>query len=90
MSAHSSQLGAQRNVAQGIGSTDHLSFIAAGVPGFNPIQDYTDYDVRLHHTNGDTSERVTLQDVKQNAIVLAAFVYHAAMRTEMIPSPVRK
>jgi hypothetical protein len=83
-------LGAQRNVAQGIGSTDHLSFIAAGVPGFNPIQDYTDYDVRLHHTNGDTSERVTLQDLKQNAIVLAAFVYQAAMRTEMIPSPVRK
>lgn len=83
-------LGAQRNVAQGIGNTDHLTFIAAGVPGFNPIQDYTDYDVRLHHTNGDTSERVTLQDVKQNAIVLAAFLYHAAMRTEMIPSPVRK
>jgi carboxypeptidase Q len=83
-------LGAQRNVAQGIGNTDHLSFIAAGVPGFNPIQDYTDYDVRLHHTNADTAERVSLEDVKQNAIVLAAFVYQAAMRPDMIPSPVRK
>ena len=42
----------------GIGNTDHLSFIAVGVPGFNPIQGYDDYDVRLHHTNADTAERV--------------------------------
>jgi Zn-dependent M28 family amino/carboxypeptidase len=83
-------LGAVRNVAQGIGNTDHLSFIAAGVPGFNPIQDYVDYDVRLHHTNADTFERVNEEDLKQNAVVLAAFLYHAAARTEMIPSKVRK
>ncbi len=83
-------LGAERNVAQGIGNTDHLSFIAAGVPGFNPIQDYTEYDVRLHHTNADTSERVNVNDLKQNAVIIASFLYHAAMRPEMIPSPVRK
>jgi len=83
-------LGAVRNVRQGIGSTDHLSFIAAGVPGFNPVQDYVDYDIRLHHTNADTSERVDLQDVKQNAVVLASFLYHAANRAEMIPPTIRK
>ena len=83
-------LGAVRNVPQGIGNTDHLSFIAAGVPGFNCIQDYVDYDVRLHHTNADTAERVDEKDLKQNAIVLASFLYHAAMRQELIPSPVRK
>jgi Zn-dependent M28 family amino/carboxypeptidase len=83
-------LGAVRNVRQGIGSTDHLSFIAAGVPGFNPVQDYVDYDIRLHHTNADTSERVDLQDVKQNAVVLASFLYHAANRAEMIPTTIRK
>jgi carboxypeptidase Q len=83
-------LGAVRNVRQGIGNTDHLSFIAAGVPGFNPVQDYVDYDVRLHHTNADTSERVDLQDVKQNAVVLASFLYHAANRAEMIPTTIRK
>jgi len=77
-------------VPQGIGNTDHLSFIAAGVPGFNPVQDYVDYDVRLHHTNADTSERVDLQDVKQNAVVLASFLYHAANRAEMIPTTIRK
>ena len=83
-------LGAVRNVRQGIGNTDHLAFIGAGVPGFNPIQDYVDYDVREHHTNADTSERVKEQDLKQNAVILASFVYHAAMRAEPIPSPIRK
>ena len=38
-------LGARRNVIEPVGSTDHLSFIDAGVPGFNPIQDY----VQLRH-----------------------------------------
>ncbi len=83
-------LGAVRNVMPGIGSTDHLSFIRAGVPGFNPVQDYVDYDVRLHHTNADTFERIDLKDLQQNAIVLASFVYHAAQRPEMLPSTVRK
>lgn len=83
-------LGTVRNVRQGIGSTDHVSFIAAGVPAFNPVQDYVDYDVRLHHTNADTAEHVRAQDLEQNAIVLAAFAYDAAMRDGRIPSPVRK
>jgi len=85
-------LGAVKNVMPKIGNTDHLSFTAPGidVPGFNPVQDYVDYDTRLHHTNGDVAERVKLDDLKQNAIVLASFAYHAAMRPAMIPSPVRK
>ena len=82
--------GALKNVRQGIGNTDHLALHAAGVPGFNPIQDYVDYDVREHHTNADTAERIKEADLKQNAIILASFIYHAAMRAEMIPSAVRK
>jgi Zn-dependent M28 family amino/carboxypeptidase len=68
-----------------IGSTDHLSFIAAGVPGFNPIQDYVNYDVRTHHTNMDTVERLNQDDIKQAAIVMASFAYHAAMSDRRIP-----
>jgi carboxypeptidase Q len=83
-------IGAIRNVRQGIGNTDHLSFIAAGVPGFNALQDYVDYDVREHHTNADTPERVSVDDLQQDAVVLAAFIYHAASREAMIPSSVRK
>lgn len=83
-------LGFVKNVIQGIGNTDHLSFIEAGVPGFNPIQDYVDYDVREHHTNADTAERIKEADLRQNAVVLASILYHAANRTEPIPSAVRK
>ena len=39
------------------------------MPGFNPIQEYKDYDVRMHHTNVDLYERVREQDLKQNAVV---------------------
>ncbi|TAK17707.1 MAG: M20/M25/M40 family metallo-hydrolase [Acidobacteria bacterium] len=78
-------LGARQNILPGIGNTDHLSFKAVGIPGFTPIQDYTNYDVRLHHTNVDTAEYVRIDDLKQNAIVLASFAYHAAQRAERIP-----
>ena len=79
------EIGARKNVIQGIGSTDHLSFTRQGMLGFNPIQDYVGYDVREHHTNVDTAERIKEQDLKQSAIILASFVYHAAMRTDRIP-----
>ena len=72
-------VGARKNVLPGIGSTDHLSFKAVGIPAFNPIQDYVDYDVRTHHTNVDTYERVRPEDLRQNAISLAWFAYRAGM-----------
>jgi hypothetical protein len=78
-------VGARRNIIQPIGNTDHLSFIAAGIPGFNAVQDYTNYDVREHHTNMDTFERVKLDDLRQCAVLMASFAYHAAMRREKIP-----
>ena len=78
-------LGARRNVMEKIGSTDHLAFTALGLPGFNTLQDYSDYDTRIHHTNMDTAERVRAEDLARNAIVLAAFAWHAAMRNEKIP-----
>ena len=78
-------LGMRRNVLPGIGATDHLSFTRVGIPGFNVVQEYSDYDVRMHHTNMDTFERVREADLQQNAIVLASFLYHAAMRKDKIP-----
>lgn len=80
-------LGVRKNVIEGIGNTDHLSFRAAGVPGFNPIQEYKDYDVRTHHTNVDLYERVREQDLRQNAVVLAWFAWQAANTAERIPRP---
>jgi Zn-dependent M28 family amino/carboxypeptidase len=81
---------ARRNVAGPIGSTDHVAFNGAGIPGFNPVQDFVNYDVREHHTNVDTSERVLERDLKQNAVILASFLYHAANRPEPIPSAIRR
>jgi carboxypeptidase Q len=80
-------VGARRNVIAGIGNTDHLSFRAVGIPGFNPIQEYKDYDVRMHHTNVDLSERVSEKDLQQNAIVMAWFAWQAANTDQAIPRP---
>jgi carboxypeptidase Q len=78
-------LGARHNIIAGIRNTDHLSFIAVGVPGFNPVQEYANYDVRIHHTNMDTMERMNPDDLKEAAIVFATFAYDAAMRDDMMP-----
>ncbi|HEX9898620.1 MAG TPA: peptidase, partial [Candidatus Methylomirabilis sp.] len=80
-------LGARRNVMARIGSTDHVAFTAIGVPAFNSLQDYVDYDQREHHTNVDYAERVSVEDLKQNAIVLASFAWLAANRGGRVPRP---
>jgi carboxypeptidase Q len=67
------------------GGTDHLSFDAVGIPGFQFIQDPMDYETRTHHSNMDTFEHLQPTDLKQIAVVEAIFVYNAAMREQMIP-----
>jgi carboxypeptidase Q len=67
------------------GGTDHLSFDAVGLPGFQFIQDPMDYDTRTHHSNMDTFERAQQQDLEQMAIIEAVFVYTAATRTDKFP-----
>ena len=66
-------------------STDAFSFAAAGLPGVNALQDPIEYQSYTWHTNLDTYERVVEEDVKKSAIVIAAAVYHVAMRDEMLP-----
>jgi carboxypeptidase Q len=83
-------VGARRNVSEPVGSTDHLSFTDVGVPGFNPIQDYGNYDIRTHHTNMDTVDRVNIDDIRQAAIVMAAFAYQSANLDRKLPRPVQK
>ncbi|HEX9107866.1 MAG TPA: M20/M25/M40 family metallo-hydrolase [Longimicrobiales bacterium] len=67
------------------GGTDHLAFDAAGVPGFNFIQDPLDYGTRTHHSNVDTWERLPMDDLKQAAVVVAATVWELANRDDMMP-----
>jgi carboxypeptidase Q len=67
------------------GGTDHIPFDAAGVPGFQFVQDPLEYGIRLHHSNGDTWERVVPDDLHQMAAVVAWMAYELANREELLP-----
>jgi hypothetical protein len=67
------------------GGTDHLSFDGVGLPGFQFIQDPIEYETRTHHSNMDVYERIQEDDMKQAAVIMASFVYHAATRDEKLP-----
>ncbi|HXD75235.1 MAG TPA: M20/M25/M40 family metallo-hydrolase, partial [Vicinamibacterales bacterium] len=65
--------------------TDHLSFDAVGLPGFQFIQDEVEYNARTHHSNMDTYERLQPNDMMRNAVIVASFVMQAANRDEKLP-----
>lgn len=67
------------------GGTDHLAFDAAGIPGFNFIQDPIEYGINTHHTELDTFDHLVIEDLMQAAVVVASTAYHLAMRDEMMP-----
>ena len=78
-------LGAKTLTISTTGGTDHLSFDAVGLPGFQFIQDPLEYDTRNHHSNMDVYDHLQEDDLKQAATIVAAFVYDAAMRDEKLP-----
>ncbi len=78
-------LGASTVTLHNTGSTDHLSFDAVGIPGFQFIQDPIDYETRTHHSNQDNYDHLMMEDMEQAAAIEAAFVYLTAMRSQMIP-----
>jgi Zn-dependent M28 family amino/carboxypeptidase len=77
-------MGATTVTIRNTGGTDHQSFDAVGLPGFQFIQDPVDYNTRTHHTNMDTYERLQEEDLKQAAVIVASFVYHTAMRDQKL------
>ena len=78
-------LGATTVTSHNTGSTDHLSFDAVGIPGFQFVQDPLDYETLTHHSNMDVFDHLNIDDMKQAAIIIAAFVYNAATRDDMLP-----
>jgi carboxypeptidase Q len=73
------------------GSSDHASFVEAGLPGLLFIQDPIEYETRTHHTNMDVFERVQEADAKQMAAVIATIVYMTANADELLPrKPIEK
>ncbi|MGE5362383.1 MAG: M20/M25/M40 family metallo-hydrolase [Bacteroidales bacterium] len=65
--------------------TDHQSFDAVGLPGFQFIQDEIEYNTVVHHTNLDTYERLQPRDNMQMATIVAGWAYLAANRDEKLP-----
>ncbi|SDE33347.1 M20/M25/M40 family metallo-hydrolase [Kordiimonas lacus] len=78
-------LGADTVTMNDTGGTDHEVFDDIGLPGFQFIQDPLDYDSRLHHSTADTYDHAFEKDLKQAAVIMASFVYNAAMRDERFP-----
>jgi len=78
-------LGASTITLADTGGTDHLSFDAVGLPGFQFIQDPVEYWTRTHHSNADLYERAQEDDLKQASVILATFAYNAAIADEKLP-----
>jgi len=78
-------LGATTLALADTGGTDHKSFDAVGLPGFQFIQDPLDYMTRTHHSELDVYDHAVPADLMQASAVMASLVYHAAARTEMLP-----
>ncbi|MFC1660968.1 M20/M25/M40 family metallo-hydrolase [Gemmatimonadota bacterium] len=78
-------LGVETLAPRTTGGTDHLSFDRAGLNGWQFIQDRIDYRPRRHHTNMDVVDGLVPGDLMINAVVMATFAYHAAMRDELLP-----
>ncbi|MEO6313527.1 MAG: M20/M25/M40 family metallo-hydrolase [Chitinophagaceae bacterium] len=80
-----SDLDASTITLQNTGGTDHLSFDAVGLPGFQFIQDAIEYSTRTHHTNMDSYDHLQSADLMQAATIVASFVYNDAMREDKLP-----
>ncbi|HEX7732512.1 MAG TPA: M20/M25/M40 family metallo-hydrolase [Rhodanobacter sp.] len=78
-------VGATTVTSRNTGSTDHVSFDAVGLPGFQFIQDRLDYFSNVHHSNLDTLDHASADDLKQAAAIVAFFAWQAAQREEKLP-----
>ncbi len=68
---------------QSVGSTDHVAFDRAGLPGFQFIQDRI--AGTAGHTNLDFCDTLSAEDLMKNAVIMAVFAYQAAVAEERIP-----
>lgn len=78
-------VGATTVTQRNTGSTDHISFDAVGLPGFQFVQDALDYGTNVHHSDMDTYDHIVPEDLKQASAIVASFAYNAAMRPEKMP-----
>ena len=68
---------------QSVGSTDHIAFDEVGLPGFQFLQDHI--PGTGGHTNLDFYDTIQGEDLMKNAVVMAAYVWHAANADQRMP-----
>ncbi len=68
---------------QSVGSTDHVPFDDVGLPGIQFLQEST--PGQGGHSNLDPVDAIQPFDLMKNAVVMASFVYHAAMAETVLP-----
>lgn len=78
-------LGVETLTLASSGGSDHVPFDAAGLPAFEFAQDLLEYKTRTHHSSLDVYDRAVADDLKQAAVVMAAFIYNAASCDALIP-----
>jgi hypothetical protein len=78
-------MGASTLTINGDWGSDFVWFDQIGLPIVSFIQDEIEYETRTHHSNQDVLERIQPEDLKQAAVIVAAFAYDIAMRDEKLP-----
>ena len=68
---------------QSVGSTDHVPFDNAGLPGIQFLQDHI--PGTGGHTNMDFYDAIQGEDLMKNAVIMASYAWHAAMANERLP-----
>jgi len=61
----------------------HEAYQEVGLPSFYFVQNRM--DTRQYHSNMDAFDRLVEEDLIANTVILATFVYHAAMRDKLLP-----
>ncbi|MGV6945600.1 M20/M25/M40 family metallo-hydrolase [Sphingobacterium kyonggiense] len=68
----------------GSGGSDHVSFVAAGVPGFMLSSLSWDYGSATWHTNLDTYDKLVFDDLLHNVILTAVLTYKASEEPQLV------
>jgi carboxypeptidase Q len=68
------------------GSSDHAAFVCAGMPAFWLLSRSWDYGTYTWHTNRDTFDKVSFDDLRRNAVLVAMLAYLAAEAPERMPA----
>jgi hypothetical protein len=77
-------LGATTLTSAGVGDSDHVSYDAVGLPGFQFLRDFMESG-GPSPTNMDVFDRLQEDDLKQSATLAASFAFLLANRDQKLP-----